>query len=104
MPYRLLKAMSWSVLTAPQRGSSSGATNAADHHGVERGVLREGADGPGTHGHDAVDDLHAAQDAAEDRVAPGLRGLGAVIERDVVRHVHEELRRGRVGIRGARHR
>ena len=53
---------------------------------------------------DRVDDVLARDDAAEDGVAPALRRLRLEVQELVVGSVDEELRRGRVRCRGARHR
>src|SRR5512134_1227191 len=73
-----------------------------DHHRLRRDVLVAAGVGGG----DLLDLVHrvrALDHLAEDRVAPALRALAAVVEEVVVLHVDEELRGGRVAYAGARH-
>src|SRR5574343_2116773 len=56
----------------------------------------------GWHGGDLVDDVHAVDDLAKNRVAVAALGRGAEIEESVVLQVDEELHagRGRIGRAG----
>ena len=71
-----------------------------DDDGFQRHIIHARAT-PGAHAGDFVDYVHAFDHFAKDRVAPAI--LTGMVEKVIVFHVDEKLRRGRMRVAGARH-
>src|SRR5207237_3152824 len=76
---------------------------ALDQHAIGRNIFGKRTAAARRRGRDLVDDVHAADDLAEDGITESLRCRLTIVEGPVIAHVDEELRSCGMRVAGAGH-